>query len=179
VTNRIERLHDPGARRQAGYHFARPLAAQVGQHESGTVLDERIGGVNEDTAVPLPAELPQRAEPVLHVVCLRDLAIPDGLNIFGQYSEALAGVGDSKELACGRAGYFTPDNHAVASHEHFLYVELHVGDRLGEVTDHFDRRIATPAFARKISRARLVIRRQDLLLDRFYVASGGHVEEAV
>src|SRR6476646_5745593 len=50
--DRIERLHDPGARRQAGYHFARPLAAQVGQHEFGAVLDERICGVDEHSAVP-------------------------------------------------------------------------------------------------------------------------------
>ncbi|MDB5399588.1 MAG: hypothetical protein JWQ55_1606 [Rhodopila sp.] len=50
--DRIERLHHPGARRQAGYHFARPLAAQVGQHEFGAVLGERIRCVDEYSAVP-------------------------------------------------------------------------------------------------------------------------------
>src|SRR5882757_5901432 len=50
--DRIERLHDPGARRQAGYHFARPLATQVGQHEFGGVLDEWICRVDEYSAVP-------------------------------------------------------------------------------------------------------------------------------
>ena len=77
----------------------------------------------------------------------------------------LPAVRDSKQLARGRAGYFTPDDHAVASHEHFLDVEFHVGDGVGEVADHFDRGIAAPAFAGKVSGARLIVRRQDLLLD--------------
>src|SRR4029077_7000012 len=112
----------------------------------------------------LGAELAQSAEPVLHVVGLRDHSISDGLDIDGHHSKALAGVRDSKQLACRRAGYFTPDNDAVASHEHFLDVELHVGDGLGEVADHFDRGIAAPAFAGKVSGPYLVIRRTDRLL---------------
>ena len=50
--DRIERFHDPGAGRQVGYHFARPLAAQVGQHEFGARLYERICCVDEYSAVP-------------------------------------------------------------------------------------------------------------------------------
>ena len=33
--DRIERLHDPGAGRQGGYHFARASVPQAGQHELG------------------------------------------------------------------------------------------------------------------------------------------------
>ena len=50
--DRIEGLHDSGARRQAGYHFASPLAAQVGQHQFWAVLDERICSIDDHSAVP-------------------------------------------------------------------------------------------------------------------------------
>jgi hypothetical protein len=45
--DRIERLHDPGAGRQVGYYFARTPFPQVGQHEFGAVLAERICCVDE------------------------------------------------------------------------------------------------------------------------------------
>jgi hypothetical protein len=47
-------------------------------------------------------------------------------------------VGDAEQLACGRAGYFAPDNDAVTRHERFLDVKLHVWDGRGEVPDHLD-----------------------------------------
>jgi hypothetical protein len=50
--NRIEGLNDPGAGRQSSYHFARSLAAQVGQHEFGAVRNERVCRVDEYSAVP-------------------------------------------------------------------------------------------------------------------------------
>jgi hypothetical protein len=84
------------------------------------------------------------------MVGLCDLAIPYGLNIDGHNAEAPAGVGYSKQLAGRRTGHFTPDDHTIACNEHILDVELHVGNGVGEVADHFDRRFAAPASAGKV-----------------------------
>ena len=50
--DRIERLHEPSAGRQGSDHFARPRTAQIGQHELGAVLNERVCCVDEYSAVP-------------------------------------------------------------------------------------------------------------------------------
>jgi hypothetical protein len=57
--DRIERLHDPAARRQASPYLAGSLVAQVGQHEIRAVFAERIRRVDEYPAVPR-RQAPQR-----------------------------------------------------------------------------------------------------------------------
>src|SRR6266446_4606368 len=59
----------------------------------------------------------------------------------------------------------------VPGDEEFLDVELHVGDGFGKASDHFDRGITAPAFAGQIAPARLVVRGEDLLLERVHIAS--------
>src|SRR5205814_7087034 len=70
-------------------------------------------------------------------------------------------------------------NNSSATIHHYSYLELHNRYAAGNLTYHFDRGLAAPPFARKVSCARLVISREDLLLSGFDIASGGNVEEAV
>src|ERR1700680_1999619 len=127
----------------------------------------------------LGAELPQRTEPVFHVVGLGNLAVLDGLNIDGHDLEALTGVRHAKELAGWRAGDLATHNYAVAGDEYFSDLKLHVGDGFGKISNHLDRRFTTPAFARQIAGARFVVGSKHLLLDGFDIASSSHVEQAV
>src|SRR5271156_1851667 len=80
----------------------------------------------------LRAKLPDRAEPVFHVVGLGDLAVLDGLDIDGHDPEALTGVRHPKYVARGRARDFAAHDYAIAGDQHFLDIEFHVGERGGE-----------------------------------------------
>src|SRR5260370_15549116 len=73
----------------------------------------------------------------------------------------------------------TSPRYAVARDQHFLDVEFHVRNRVGEIRDHLDRGVAAPAFARQIAGAGFVILRQDLFLNGFDVAAAGDIEQAV
>jgi hypothetical protein len=63
--------------------------------------------------------------------------------------------------------------------QHFLDVESHVRDGVGEIRDHLDRGFTAPAFARQIAGTGFVVLRQHRLVDGFDVAAGGDVEQAV
>jgi hypothetical protein len=108
-----------------------------------------------------------------------NLAVFDGLNIDRHYPEALSGVRHTEEVTSGRAGHITAHDHAVASDKHFLDVKHHVGDGVRKISNHLNRRLATPAFARQIARAGFIIGGKDLLLNGFDIASAGDVEQAV
>src|SRR6266436_4765188 len=81
--------------------------------------------------------------------------------------------------AAPRSSHLAAYDDAIPGDEHFLDLELHVGDGLGKASDHFDRGIAAPAFAGKIAPARLVVRGEDLLLERLHIALDRLVEQAV
>src|SRR6516165_9435987 len=52
-TDGVERLDDPCFWRETGHNLAGADAAEVGKNELGGGLGERVGGVDEDTTVPL------------------------------------------------------------------------------------------------------------------------------
>ena len=82
-------------------------------------------------------------------------------------------------LPSRRSSHLAAYDDAIPGDENFLDLELHVGDGLGKASDHFDRGITAPAFAGQIARARLVVRGEDLLLERLHIALDGLVEQAV
>src|SRR5437870_9517544 len=88
-------------------------------------------------------------------------------------------MGHTEEIPSGCSRHLTAYDDAIPGDEHFLNLELHVGDGLGKASDHFDRGIAAPAFAGKIAPARLVVRGEDLLLERLHIALDRLVEQAV
>src|SRR5258708_35666561 len=85
----------------------------------------------------------------------------------------------TKQVSRGRSRYLAAYDDTVPGDEDFLDVELHVGDGFGKASDHFDRGITAPAFAGQIAPARLVVRGEDLLLERVHIALDGLVEQAV
>src|SRR4029077_15947741 len=93
-----------------------------------------------------------------------NLAVLDGLNVDRHDPEALAGMGHTKEVPSGCSCYLAADDDTIPGHEHFLDRELHVGDGLGKPSDHLDRCITAPAFARQIAPAGLVVRGENLFL---------------
>src|SRR2546427_9980077 len=95
----------------------------------------------------LGAQLPQGTEPVFEVVGPGNLAVSDGLNIDRHDPEALAAMGHTEEIPSGCSRHLTAYDDTIPGDEDFLDVELHVGDRLGKASDHFDRGIMAPAFA--------------------------------
>src|SRR3989475_10820138 len=89
----------------------------------------------------LGAQLPQCTEPVFEVVGPGNLAVSDSLNIDRHDPEALAGVGHTEEIPSRCSSHFTAYDDTVPGNEHFLDLELHVGDGLRKASDHFDRGI--------------------------------------
>src|SRR5713101_1697110 len=85
----------------------------------------------------------------------------------------------TKQVASGCSRHLAAHDDTVPGDEDFLDLKLHVGDGLGKASNHLDRRITTPAFTRQITRARLVVRREDLFLQGFHIALDGLVEQAV
>src|SRR5216683_5063613 len=127
----------------------------------------------------LGAQLPQGTEPVFEVVRPGDPAVSDGLNIDRHDPEALAGMGHTEEIPSRCSRHLTAYDDTIPGDEDFLDVELHVGDGFSKASDHFDRGITAPAFAVQIAPARLVVRGEDLLLERVHIALDGLVEQAV
>src|SRR3989454_1006631 len=127
----------------------------------------------------LGAQLPQGTEPVFEVVGPGNLAVSNGLDIDRHDPEALAGMRHPEEIPSRRSSHLAAYDDAIPGDENFLDLELHVGDGLGKASDHFDRGIAAPAFAGKIAPARLVVRGEDLLLERLHIALDRLVEQAV
>src|ERR1700730_18672871 len=124
-------------------------------------------------------KLSERAQPILHMEGLGDLAVLDGLYIDRHDLEALAGMRHAKQFACGRARHFTAHDHPVARDEDLLNVELQIGNAVSKVRNDLDGRFATPTFVRQIAGTRLVIRRQDLFLGGPDIAARGDIEQAV
>src|SRR2546429_6869797 len=60
--NRIERLDDAGAWRQGSHYLAGALAAEIGEDELRTRLDEGIRRIDEHPAVPGGEALPCRLD---------------------------------------------------------------------------------------------------------------------
>ena len=60
--DRIERLHDPGAWRQGRHDLARALAAEIGEDEVRTRLDERVRCIDEHPAIPGGQTLQRRLD---------------------------------------------------------------------------------------------------------------------
>ena len=56
-------------------------------------------------------------------------------------------LGHTEEIPRGCSSHLTAYDDAVPGDEHFLDLELHVGDRLRKTSDHPDGGIAAPAFA--------------------------------
>lgn len=52
-SNGIERLDDPRSSRETSHNLTGTDTAEVGKNEIGTGLGERVGGVDENTTVPL------------------------------------------------------------------------------------------------------------------------------
>src|SRR6267142_2333766 len=127
----------------------------------------------------LAAQLPEGAEPVFEVVGPGNLAVSDGLNVDRHDPEALATMGHAEEIARRCSRHLTAYDDALPGDEDFLDLELHVGDGFGKASDHFDRGIASPAFAGQIAPARLVVRGEDVFLERLHIALDGLVEQAV
>src|SRR2546428_347763 len=107
------------------------------------------------------------------------LAISDGLYIDRHDPKALAGMRQTKKITSRRAGYLAANDDPIAGDEDFFDVELHVGDRLGKATDDFDGGLTAPALARQIPPAGLVVRGEDLLLQRPHIALDRLVEQYI
>jgi hypothetical protein len=71
----------------------------------------------QDNPRSLGSELPQRAQPIFHVKGLRDLTVPDGLDIDRHDPEVLAGVRHAEEFPRRRTGYLATHDHTVAGDE--------------------------------------------------------------
>src|SRR5215475_679123 len=84
-------------------------------------------------------ELSERTEPVLEVIGASDLAIPDGLDVDRHDQKALGRMRRTEKLTRRSSGHLAAKDDAIARHQDFLDVELHVGDGLGETTDDFER----------------------------------------
>src|SRR5207244_4838536 len=125
------------------------------------------------------AQLRQGTEPVFEVVGPGNLAVSDGLDIDGDDTEALAAVWHTEEIPRRCSRHLTAYDDTIAGDEDFLDVELHVGDGFAKASDHFDRGITAPAFAGQIAPARLVVRGEDLFLQRLHIALDWLVEQAV
>ena len=61
-TNGVERFDDPRPWREISHDLAGADTAQVGKNEPGASLDKRIGGIDEDTTVPLGKPLQGRLD---------------------------------------------------------------------------------------------------------------------
>src|SRR5262245_61277308 len=127
----------------------------------------------------LRAQLSQRTEPVLEVIGASDLAVSDGLDVDRHDPKALARMRHTEEIAGRCPADLAAHDDSIAGDEDFLDVELHVGDRLGEATDDFDRVLTPPALAGQIAPARLVVGGEDLLLERAHIALNRLVEQRV
>src|SRR5215207_2245772 len=80
------------------------------------------------TPALLRAKLPECAQPILHMEGFRDLTVADRLDVDRHNAEALARVWDPEQLAGRGASDLAAHDHAVAGNQHFLDVELHVGN---------------------------------------------------
>src|ERR1700722_20932727 len=154
----MERRHDTGCASASSENWRTAEGLEPQSRSSHAwrpreIVKRRLHRPIKAPPLLLGAELPERAEPVLEVVRLGDLAVLDGLNVDRHHSKTLAGMGRAKKGAGGRAGHLAAHDHSIASHEHFFYVELHVGNRSRETSHDFDRGIPPPALRRQIPRA--------------------------
>src|SRR4029434_202810 len=96
-----------------------------------------------------------------------------------QTQKLCAGVCPTKESARRCSGDLAAYDDPIARDKDFLNVEFHVRDRLGKAADNLDRCLTTPAIAGQIAPARLVVGRQNLLLQRLHVALNRLVEQLI
>src|SRR5712671_576235 len=89
--------------------------------------DVRVKSIGMAPAL-LRAKLPECAQPILHMEGFRDLPVTDRLDVDRHHTEALARVRDAEQLASRRARDLAAHDRPIADDEHFLDVELHVGN---------------------------------------------------
>src|SRR5207247_10070081 len=123
------------------------------------------------------SRLSGRTEPVVEVIGASDLAVSDGLDVDRHDPKGLARMRHTEKIASRCPAHLAAHDDSIAGNEDFLDVELHVGDRLRETADDFDRGLTAPALARQIAPAALVVGGEDLLLQRPHIALDRPVDQ--